>query len=82
MKESPIYQEIVQEGAAMGKQDAIIHFLTARFGHVPEEVARAIESVEEAEELDRLIEWAARCQSLEEFSEHLMGAGMAGGAVG
>jgi predicted transposase YdaD len=82
MKESPIYQEIVQEGAAMGKQDAIIHFLTARFGHVPEETVRAVESVEDPAELDRLIEWAARCQSLEEFSEHLTGTGVAGGAVG
>jgi len=82
MKESPIYQEIVLEGIVQGERNSIIKVLTARFNQVPEGIRRAIEAVEEVEELDRLLEWATRCQSLEEFSEHLMGVGVAGGAAG
>lgn len=82
MKESPIYQEIVHEGEVQAQQKDIIRVLTTRLGHVPEEITRAVGSVEEIEELDRLIEWAARCQSLAEFSDHLKGTGVVGSAVG
>ncbi len=85
MKESPIYQDIIQEGIMQGvaqglvqaKRDDILKFLIARFDEVPEEVARAIGSVEETEELDRLIRLAARCQSIEEFSAQVVGATVA-----
>jgi hypothetical protein len=82
MKESPIYQEIVHEGEVQAQRKDIVKVLTVRFGPVPEETTQALASVEETDELDRLIEWAARCQSLEEFSEHLIGVGVAGGAAG
>jgi hypothetical protein len=82
MKESPIYQEIGQEGMVQGERNSITKFLTVRFGCVPEEITRALELVEETEELDRLIEWAARCQSIEEFSAQMAGASMVGSRVG
>lgn len=85
MKESPIYQEIVQEGVLQGvvqaKRDDITKFLTERFERVPEEMVQAIESVEEIEELDRLIRAAARCASLEEFAAQMTEASAAGSSA-
>jgi predicted transposase YdaD len=85
MKESPIYQEIVLEGVMQGivqaKRDDIAKVLAERFDHVPEEVVRVIESIEETEELDRLIRVAARCVSVEEFSAQMAKANRVVGPV-
>ena len=67
MIESPLIQELVAERA----HKAILRFLAARFGSVPLEIAATVESVQDEAKIDDLIDWAARCPSLDEFRTHL-----------
>ena len=55
------------EGNAYGKVDAIRQVLRARFGDVPEALDAAILARRDQVGLDRLVEAAARCASLDEF---------------
>jgi hypothetical protein len=69
MKESKLRQEIRTEE----RREAILRFLTARFGPagIPE-VAAALHEVEEPEMLDRFIDRAATCASVAEFRDALL----------
>ena len=67
MIESPLIQELVAEH----RHKDILRFLAARFGSVPPEIATALEGVQDEAKLDDLIDWAARCHSLDEFRTHL-----------
>ena len=55
MRESPIYQEIIQEGVQRGKQDTVIRLLTRRIGIVPPQLQAQVQSLS-IEQLDRLSE--------------------------
>lgn len=55
MRESPIYQEIIQEGVQRGKQDIVIRQLTRRIGTVPPQLQAQIQSLS-IEQLDELSE--------------------------
>ena len=55
MQESPIYQEIIQEGVQRGKRDTVIRQLTRRVGIVSPQVQAQIQSLS-IEQLDQLSE--------------------------
>ena len=67
MIESLLIQELVAE--RMHKD--ILRVLNARLGPVPPEIDTALEGVQDEAKLDDLIDWAARCHSLDEFRTHL-----------
>lgn len=79
MIESPLIQELVEEaeargkavgrteGKAEGKHEAILTFLRARFGVVPDELAEAVTAIREERVLDTLLTHAARCRNLTSF---------------
>lgn len=55
MQESPIYQEIIQEGVQRGKRDTVMRLLTRRVGIVSPQVQAQIQSLS-IEQLDQLSE--------------------------
>ncbi len=63
MIESPLIRELVAES----KQDAILRFLQARFGPVPEDLAASIRAIPAERRLDELIDRAGRCRTLATF---------------
>ena len=67
MIESPLIQELVAERA----HKDILRVLNARLGSVPPEIATALDGIQDDAKLDDLIDWAARCHSLDEFRTHL-----------
>jgi hypothetical protein len=67
MIESPLIQEIVAET----KHEAILTFLRARFGSVPEPVVSALRSIQDVHRLDELVDLAGRCPDLESFSDQV-----------
>ena len=67
MIESPLIQELLAER----RHKDILRVLNARLGSVPAEIATALEGVHDEAKLDDLIDWAARCHSLDEFRTHL-----------
>lgn len=69
MIESPLIQEITSEI----RQEMILQVLSERFGEVDEELRRALKSVENPEELERLNRWAAVCPNLASFHSRLPG---------
>ncbi len=75
MKESPVYQEIVEEarreGAINARREVILILLEAQFGAA----AQALEVELKAVEFDRLrelIKFAAKCPDLPAFRERLL----------
>ncbi len=77
MIESPLIREIVDETKQQTRQQtlqaAIEKFLKARFGAVPVEVAAELRQVMKAEQLDRLVDLAGACPSVETFRAGLQG---------
>src|SRR5262249_20354726 len=73
MIESPLIQEMMAKRAAQTLHKSIVRFLTRRFGPVPEQVAAAIRSHHDEEELQELLEEAASCPTLEAFQTRLQG---------
>jgi hypothetical protein len=67
MIESPLIQELLAE--RMHK--ALLDFLGARFGSVPQDVETAIRAVEDESTLDELVRLAAVCPDLETFHARL-----------
>jgi hypothetical protein len=70
---SPVYRQVVQEKelVIVSMQRGIVNALQARFQPLPEDLSDAIRRCVKPDELQTLVEWAARCQSLEEFRSHL-----------
>lgn len=71
LAESPLYQKWMTEKERETKQGAIISFLEARFGTMPEAVAAHIRSVTEVAKLERAIKHAARCTGFDDFRKRL-----------
>ena len=67
MIESPLINEILAENT----QEAILRFLQARFGDVPEEVVQRLRSISADRKLKALIKHAAQCPTLEAFHRRL-----------
>jgi predicted transposase YdaD len=67
MKESPIYQEILEEGAVQQSRDYIVDVLSVRFGEVPPEIAGELAEVADLETLRHLLRLAVRCESIADF---------------
>jgi hypothetical protein len=67
MIESPLIQELLAE--RMHK--ALLDFLGARFGSVPQNVETALRAVEDESKLDELVRLAAVCPDLETFHARL-----------
>lgn len=78
LRESPWYQEIVQEGRQEGRQEglleAVLHLLRTRFdlsGSDVEGLATQLQRVKEAEVLRQLLVNAASAESIDEFRASL-----------
>ena len=54
-----------------GKAEAVVAFLSTRFGDLPEEMVQAIAKVKGHKKVDKLVTLAAACQSIDEFAEAL-----------
>ena len=68
MRESTFYQEIKAEGSKETKRGDMLFALENRFGaQVATEVAKAVNSVDDLEQLDRLYRLAITCQGFDEF---------------
>jgi len=69
--ESPLIKEIVAENTQKARQEAILEFLQARFGPVPEEISGRLRQVRAQKKLKALIKHAARSPDLESFRRQL-----------
>jgi hypothetical protein len=72
MIESPLIKEIVAENTQKARQEAIVEFLHARFGAVPDAITEAISTVRAERKLKALIKHAAQCPDLEAFRRRLL----------
>ena len=64
---SPTIQRIKAETASDTSRKDILHWLEKRFGPVPEELAAHLRTVNDQNTLDRLLDAAFDCSSLETF---------------
>ena len=75
MKQSVIYQEILQEGRDAGREeglrDFILHTLQNRFQTALDGVAADLESIQSFERLETLAREAVACDSLDAFLKAL-----------
>jgi hypothetical protein len=69
VEHSPLYQMGMAEKERQTKQAAIVSFLEARFGPVPEEVAAHVRTVADLDKLEQGIRLAAQCPSLTAFDK-------------
>ena len=67
MIESPLIQELFADRL----HKLITRILTERFGPVPQDVATALQTVQEEQRLDNLVIWADRCPDLQAFRARL-----------
>ncbi|WP_293102446.1 DUF4351 domain-containing protein [Moorena sp. SIO3I6] len=74
LRESPWYQEILQEGVARGIQQerrgSLERILKLRFSEIPSEISVSIQSLT-LEQLEELMATALTVNSLDEFSQNL-----------
>ena len=61
---------LIEQGKAVGKQDAVLKLLRHRFQDVPEVLSREIRNIHNLSRLDMLLEQAMTAQSLEEIDTH------------
>lgn len=72
MKESPLYQEIMEEGAVNARRADIRTVLEERFGaEAAAQFAEAVGAIDDIEELARLLRVAAGCRHVSEFRRGL-----------
>jgi len=71
MMESQLIREIVAENTQKARQEDILEFLQARFGAVPDEIARRLRQVRAQKKLKALIQLAGRSPDLETFQRQL-----------
>ena len=71
MIESPLIQELMDKKAAETRRQDILRFLETRFGRVPQELAMALQAIEDERTLGELVELAARCRALNAFQRRL-----------
>ncbi|NEO90525.1 MAG: DUF4351 domain-containing protein [Moorea sp. SIO3G5] len=70
LRESPWYQEILQEGIQQERRRSLERILNLRFGDIPLDISRKMPALT-LEQLDELIAIALTVNSLDEFSEQL-----------
>ena len=70
LRESPWYQEILEEGREQSRREDVLHFLEYRFGEMPAEIEDALDGLG-LEQLDRLLDAALKAATLDEFRSHL-----------
>ena len=66
-----IMSTVADQLMARGKADTIITFLKARFGKMPKSASDAVHAVTDSKTLEKLTKLAAKCESLDEFTEAL-----------
>ncbi|RME03655.1 MAG: DUF4351 domain-containing protein, partial [Planctomycetota bacterium] len=64
-------EEGMRLGAIQKAQEAVLRFLEVRFGPLPPELKEKVKEIQELAKLDRLVEAAAKCQSLAEWEADL-----------
>jgi hypothetical protein len=67
-------REGIEKGRAEEARRAVLCVLARRFGQAPEDLGSRLESVEALDRLERLLDEAVACQSLEDFQRVLAGA--------
>lgn len=76
LRESPWYQEIlqqgVQQGIQQGRRESLLRLLELRFGEIPSEIQTSLQE-STREKLEDLMATALAVNSLDEFSQHLSG---------
>ena len=70
---SPWIQSIRADAVMYHTFEHILRILSRRFGHVPEELAAHLWSIDDQEKLDSLIEVAMDCPDLDDFRAALTG---------
>ncbi|MDR0520442.1 MAG: hypothetical protein LBH00_01165, partial [Planctomycetaceae bacterium] len=58
-------------GKVGGKREAVVSFLQARFGKVPQKIVHAVNACSDTSDLDVLTVSAATCKTLKEFAAGL-----------
>ena len=71
MIESPVLQEFLREAVVECTREDILRCLAARFGPVPQDVAPALERIQDEARLDELIASAVTCPDLDAFRTRL-----------
>ena len=74
LRESPWYQEAVQQGieqgVQQGRRESLLRLLQLRFGEIPPEIEAVLKGLD-LEALENLLAVALAANSLEEFSQQL-----------
>ena len=65
--QSPFIQRIKAEAVRNTSRRHILHALDKRLGPVPEDLAAHLQTIEDETKLDRLLDTAIECASVEEF---------------
>jgi hypothetical protein len=63
---------LVQELIITRGTEILMRLLAGRFGSVPQEIAVALQTVEDIAELEELAYWGGSCPDLEAFRTRLM----------
>ena len=71
MIESPVLQEFLQEAVVERDRKDILRFLAERFGPLPQEIASALQRIQDESRLQELIDCAATCPDLDAFRTRL-----------
>ena len=74
MRESVIYQDILDEGMEKGMEKSIISVLAARFGDIPANLADRIYHTKNQSRLDKLLKLAATSKTVNEFESMMQKA--------
>jgi hypothetical protein len=71
MKESPFFDEIMEEGRLEKARQYIRTILKERFGPAAaKEFTRRLDAITDTKQLDRLLRLTLRCERLEQFRDH------------
>ena len=72
MKESPLYEEIKDEGRLETGQAAVLAVLEERFGNeAAAQFSKGVHGVTKLDKLSRLLRLASRCASIDDFQRGL-----------
>jgi hypothetical protein len=71
MIDSPLLREIEGRGRTQAHIDDIVNFLTARFGHVLQDIRTRVSRIQDEATLNALVASAGRCANLAAFRAEL-----------
>jgi thermostable 8-oxoguanine DNA glycosylase len=73
MKESPLYQELVQEGRVEARRDDVLKTVKVRFGKLSAEgVIDNLKLIDDINDLTELFDKALQCRSIASFQKMLL----------